>query len=58
MKLPEEVRAELVREWLARAEEDFAVAGHLVSQSTPYPGAVGFRAQRAAEKFLDCLPPA
>jgi HEPN domain-containing protein len=52
MKPPEEVKRELVQEWLARAEEDFAVARHLVSQDTPYPSAVGFHAQQAAEKYL------
>lgn len=52
MRPPEEVKRELVRNWLAMAEEDFRVAEHLHSEQTPYLRAIGFHAQQAAEKFL------
>ena len=55
MKPPEQVRLELVRQWLGKAEEDFAVAQHLVAGQVPFYGAVGFHAQQAAEKFMKTL---
>ena len=51
MKQPEEVRHELVTQWLARAEQDLGVAEHLLSQRS-FLCAVGFHAQQAAEKYL------
>jgi hypothetical protein len=44
MRPPKEIRAELVNQWLAKAEEDLGVAEHLVLQNTPYFVAVGFHA--------------
>jgi HEPN domain-containing protein len=52
MQPPEEVKRELVRQWLAKAEQDFGLAEHLVAESSPYLLAVGFHAQQAAEKFV------
>jgi len=52
MKPPDESVYDLVRQWLAKAEEDFGVADHLLSENTPYLSAVGFHAQQSAEKFL------
>jgi HEPN domain-containing protein len=52
MRPPDQVKRELLRQWLAKAEEDFSLAGFLVSQKTPYVNAVGFHAQQAAEKYL------
>ena len=52
MRPAEEVRAELVRGWIARAEEDYRVAIFLADEKAPYPGAVAFHAQQAAEKHL------
>jgi HEPN domain-containing protein len=52
MKPPDEVKRDFVRQWLAKAEEDYAVAEHLLIQNTPYLGAIGFHAQQAAEKFF------
>ena len=52
MKPLEEVKRELARQWLAKAEEDFGVAKHLVTEGTSYLSAAGFHAQQAAEKFL------
>ncbi len=56
MKPPDEVRREIVAQWLARANEDLSVARHLLGENLPYHGAVGFHGQRAAEKFLKAYP--
>ncbi len=55
MRPPEEATQDLLRQWLAKAEEDFAVAQHLLSENTPYLGTIGFHAQQAAEKFLKAV---
>jgi len=55
MRPPEEIKAELVRQWLAKAEEDLGVAEYLVSENTEYFSAAGFHAQQAAEKFLKAV---
>ena len=55
MRPPEEIRAELVRQWLAKAEEDLGVAEYLVSENTEYFSAAGFHAQQAVEKFLKAV---
>ena len=52
MKTPDEVRQELVRKWLTRAEEDPAVANQLSTDDVPYFGAIGYHAQQVAEKFM------
>jgi HEPN domain-containing protein len=51
MKRPDEVKRELVTQWLARAQQDLGVAEHLLSQRS-FLCAVGFHAQQAAEKYL------
>lgn len=52
MRPPDEIRHELVAQWLERAEEDLAVARHLLAQDLPYYAAIGFHAEQAAEKFI------
>jgi len=52
MRPPDEIRRELVAQWLERAEEDLAVARHLLSEALPYHAAIGFHAEQAAEKFI------
>jgi HEPN domain-containing protein len=52
MRLPDEVKRELVKQWLAKAEEDFAVAEYLLAAKTGFWGTIGFHAQQAAEKFF------
>lgn len=52
MRLPDEVKRELVKQWLAKAEEDFAVAEYLLAAKTGFCGTIGFHAQQAAEKFF------
>ena len=51
MRAREVVISELVQQWLYKAEADFGLAGHLVSEER-YLNAVGFNSQQAAEKFL------
>ena len=55
MRPPEEVRRELVRQWLGKAEGDFAVAEHPLAEGTGFLAAAGFHWQQAAEKFLKAL---
>ena len=55
MRPPEVVMLDLVRQWLAKAEDDLAVAAHLVAVGNPYLSAVGFHTQQAAEKFLKAV---
>ncbi len=52
MKPPEEVRREFVQQWLDKAEGDFELAKHLVSENAPFLEAVCLHAQQAAEKYL------
>jgi HEPN domain-containing protein len=55
MRSPEEIRRELVTQWLTRAEEDLAVAQHLLAEALPYYAAIGFHAEQAAEKFIKAI---
>ena len=55
MKPPDEIRRDLVRQWLEKAEEDFGVAELLLAERAPYLSAVGFHLQQAAEKYLKAL---
>ncbi len=52
MKPPEEVKRELVQQWMDKAEADYGLIVHLISEDTPFLAAVGFHAQQAVEKFL------
>ena len=52
MRPPDEVRRELVAQWLGRAAEVLAVARHLLTEELPYYAAIGFHAEQAAEKFI------
>lgn len=55
MRPPDEVKRDLVRQWLAKAEEDYALADHLLTEGTPWWTATGFHCQQAAEKFIKAL---
>jgi len=55
MKPPEEVARELARQWVAKAEQDYGLAEHLLSEGAPYLEAIGFNCQQAAEKYLKAL---
>jgi len=52
MKPPEEVRLELLREWLAKADADLLASRYLVAGGAPYVVGAAFHAQQAAEKLL------
>jgi HEPN domain-containing protein len=54
MKPPDEVREELARQWLSKAQEDMDAARTLLSREPPILAAVGFHSQQAAEKSLKC----
>jgi HEPN domain-containing protein len=51
MRPRERTKDELVRQWLAKAEQDAGVAEHLLSERLYY-SAVGYHAQQACEKYL------
>jgi len=55
MKPPDEIRRNLVGQWLKKAEEDFGVAELLLFEKAPYLSAAGFHLQQAAEKYLKAL---
>lgn len=52
MKPPEQVKAEFVRRWLERAEGDWRLCHRLMADPEPYPEAIAFHCQQAAEKYL------
>jgi len=52
MTPPDEVKAGLVRQWLAKGEEDLGLARHIVEHDVPFLNAAGFHAQQAVEKSL------
>ena len=52
MKPPEEVKRELVRQWLARADEDLETAKFLFVPGRSFFPAICFHCQQAAEKYF------
>jgi len=52
MRPPEEVKRDLVRQWLAKAEEDLNAAKALLSLGTSFLSTIGFHCQQAAEKYF------
>jgi HEPN domain-containing protein len=52
MRLPEEVKQDLVRQWLAKADEDLSAAQTLLSLGTAFFSTIGFHCQQAAEKYF------
>ncbi len=55
MRPPEEVRKQIVSEWLRKADADMAVAERLPSDEAAFLNAVTFHCQQAAEKYLKAL---
>jgi HEPN domain-containing protein len=55
MRPPEEVRKELVCQWLLKADEDMRASETLASVEPPFPYPACFHAQQAAEKYLKAL---
>jgi HEPN domain-containing protein len=52
MKPPEEVKRELVRQWLAKADEDLETAKFLFASERSFFPAICFHCQQAAEKYF------
>lgn len=52
MRSPEDVRRDLVRQWLRKAEGDLEAGRILLSQRPSFLFPVGFHSQQAAEKYL------
>jgi HEPN domain-containing protein len=52
MRPPEEVKRGLVRQWLAKADEDLNAAKALLALGTAFFATIGFHCQQAAEKYL------
>jgi len=52
MKPREQVKLKILGEWLRKAQDDMAVAEHLVLDEAIFPNAVTFHCQQAAEKFI------
>lgn len=55
MRPPEDVRDQLVRQWLHRAGEDLGVARLLIESNSPWNAAIAFHCQQAVEKSLKAL---
>jgi len=52
MKPHEEIKAKIVRQWLAKAQEDVEAAEALMSENHPLYHPSCFHSQQAAEKFI------
>lgn len=52
MKPPEEAKRKILADWLHNADADMDLAEHLLSEGAPFPGAIAFHCQQAAEKYL------
>ena len=52
MRPPEEVKRDLVRQWLARADDDLDTAKFLASPGNSFFPAICFHCQQAVEKYF------
>jgi HEPN domain-containing protein len=52
MKPPEEIKQELLRQWLTKADQDLTAAKILLQSGSHVLGITAFHAQQAAEKYL------
>lgn len=55
MRPPEEIKREIVRQWLAKAEQDMKAGEALLAAELPFLYPACFHAQQAAEKYLKAL---
>ena len=55
MKQPDNAKKQIVDEWLGKANDDMALAQHLLSEETAFLNAITFHCQQAAEKYLKAL---
>lgn len=51
----DEAITSLVRQWLDKADEDYRLAEHLLSEGAVFCSAICFHAQQAAEKYLKAV---
>ncbi len=52
MKPREQVKRQIVNEWLRKANADLALAEHLLENGTAFLNAITFHCQQAAEKYI------
>jgi len=52
MSPPDDKSGEMLRQWLAKAQEDLDVAERLIATGEDYHATIAFHCQQAAEKFL------
>ena len=55
MRPTEQVKLDLVRQWLARADNDLETAKFLFASGRPFFSAICFHSQQAAEKYFKAL---
>ena len=55
MRPPEQVKQDLAKQWLSKADADVAVAELLFSHGEAYHEPLAFHCQQAAEKYLKAL---
>lgn len=55
MRPPDEVKREIVRQWVAKAEQDIKASEALLEAEPPFLYPSCFHAQQAAEKYLKAL---
>ena len=49
---PEENLKKLIEQWLRKADDDFFLVEHLISEEEPFLIPIAFHAQQAVEKYL------
>ena len=55
MRPPEHVKLDLVRQWLAKANNDLETAKFLFASGRPFFSVICFHSQQAAEKYFKAL---
>ncbi len=55
MKPPDEVKLGLVRQWIAKADQDLQACATLLAANAPFSYPACFHAQQAAEKYFKAL---
>ena len=55
MKPPDEVRRDLVRQWITKADQDFAAAEIILQNGLQLQFVIAFHAQQAVEKYLKAI---
>ena len=55
MRPPEQVKIEIIRQWLAKADQDIRAGEALLAADPPFLYPACFHAQQAAEKYLKAL---